>query len=310
MLTANSLQRMSFSERSTLIPSRVRREGGKVLEAYLQARDGTPFLLLSADHIPFVTKKSGPAFYAPRLTEAFLDTVIERAGGKRIDLPSAGSNPPKTADYRLGDLVLELKDLQCEGLEVRTRQVKIAQLFSSKLHPDRSTIIDPALLSSEELRTYRRIVGAPVQAAIRNARGQVKATITRVGEPGLAGGVILLNTGYGSMPHDLLSSLAQELVSESTTLQVAICISAWTVTNGFDTVVYFAFDPKEHCLPAIGGLRVAFDDCRDGLMTRWARTGFRLPGPVSDPLMPIVFEEAGSIYCFTPPTPPSSIPTP
>ena len=61
MIHANNLQRMSFSERSTLIPGRVRREGGKVLEAYLQARDGTPFLLLSPDHPPFVTKKTGPA---------------------------------------------------------------------------------------------------------------------------------------------------------------------------------------------------------------------------------------------------------
>lgn len=300
-------QRISFTERATLIEDRVRREGGPVLEAYLRAKAGEPFVLEELDEIAFVTKKSGPSIVAPRLTEAFVDRVVLAAGGERLDSGESGPNLPKTADYRIGGSILELKDLQTEGLEVRTRQERLARLFTSKLRPDRSVLIDPALLSVEETRAFVDIVGRPIRKRLTEAGQQVRATLNRLAEQRMRGGVILLNTGYGSVPPELLYSIASDYVARSATVSVVVCISAWTVTNGLDTVVNFAFSPVEGGQRDVVALRNAFWSEVDTLMTEWARGGFGAPEAAADPLRPIVFEQGDSVFAHLAPKPPSSV---
>jgi hypothetical protein len=300
-------ERIEFVERATLIEENVRREGGAVLEAYLKARAGEPFCIEELDDVAFAKKGSARPILAPRLTENFLDRVVLAAGGVRLDTDDSDANRPKTADYRVGDLILELKDLQSEGLDVRTRQEKLAELFEPKLRPDHSIVIDPSVLSESEKSTYVEIVGKPIKKRLQEAGRQVRATLERLRTTDLQGGVILLNTGYSSISSDVLFHIVTEYLAQSSTLSVAVCISAYTITNGFDSVFTFGFEPAGDAHRDIVRLRSAFWREADAMMTDWGRNGFLPPTNSADPLRPILFEYAGGIFTVPVPKPPNSV---
>ena len=69
------------------------------------------------------------------LSESDIDQVIENAGGARAH-PDADRRKQKSADYVLGNCIIELKALDDEGLAKPERQAKLANLFGS-LHPNR-----------------------------------------------------------------------------------------------------------------------------------------------------------------------------
>lgn len=100
-------ERMEFDDRATLIDSRVRAEGGAVFDAFLKAQAGEIFYIEELDEVAFSTKRSPGGITVPRLSESFVDGVVEMAGGCRLDIGRSGPNPPKTADYRIDDLILE-----------------------------------------------------------------------------------------------------------------------------------------------------------------------------------------------------------
>lgn len=300
-------ERIEFIERATLIEERVRSEGGPVLEAYVQARNGVPFWVEQLDEIPFSTKGNPIDICVPRLTEAFIDQVVVAAGGERIDIDEANPKRPKTADYRIGRLVLELKDLQAEGLEVESRQAKLAELFSSKLRPDRSVLVDVGMLDLAERRRYVEIVGAPVHKRLAEAGQQVRATLERSKDGRLHGGAILLNSGYGSLAPEVLAEVAANYAARSTTVTTVICISAWTLTNGFDTIANFDFQPRNGGTRPLVRFRKAFWAQIRDLMTTWARSSFDLNGPSSEPLRPTVFETQSGVFSHVPPKPPNSV---
>src|SRR6266513_2388676 len=67
-------------------------------------------------------------FPVPRITESFIDVVIESLGWKRyVDIrdPEAGE---LNADYVSRHAILELKIFEEEGLQKSERQTKIASL--------------------------------------------------------------------------------------------------------------------------------------------------------------------------------------
>ncbi len=300
-------ERIEFVDRAVLIEERVRAEGGVVLDAYLKAQAGETFYVEEVDEIAFSMKVSPQAITVPRLTESFMDRVVSAAGGRRLDIDDGGPNRPKTADYRVGDLVLELKDLQNEGLDVRTRQEKLAALFMSKCGQDGSSPVDPTILSADERRQYFDIVGTPVRKRLTEAGRQVRSTLERLAEPTLRGGAILLNTGYGTLSPDELADIALQYTSRSTTLSVVVCISTYTLTNGLDTVANFAFHPPSGGDRGVEALREAFWREINDAMGAWARGGFRAVTETAPPLRPIVFESAGGVFSVEAPKPQSSV---
>lgn len=299
---------MEFVDRSTLIEKRVRSEGGEVLDAYLKAQAGEVFYLEETDEIPFATKETPLSINAPRLTEAFMDAVVTSAGGERIDVDDGTPNPPKTADYHVGGIIFELKDLQTEGMEVTTRQEKVGKLFASKLRPDGTVVVDVASLSPEEYQMYLRIVGEPIRKRLAEAGRQVRPTLERIAGGTPRGGAILLNSGYGSISPAALLDLASEYVRRSSTIQVVICISAWTVTNGMDTVVKFAFNATDTADSTVETLKHAFWREINQLMDEWAKRGLAPAGASAPALRPIVFDHADGTFTVPSPKAPNSIP--
>ncbi len=273
----------------------------------MNAQDGEPFFGEELDEIPLTTKDSSTPIVPPRLSESFLDRVVSSAGGERLDSDDTSPNRLRTADYRLGDLVLELKDIQTESMDIKTKQEKVARLFSSKLRPDCSVIVDPKILSEEERRDYLNVIGRPIRKRLEDAGEQVRLTMDRFSTPTIKGGAILLNTGYGSVSHDLFCQIAEDYVSRSSTLSIVICISAWTVTNGFDTEIHFMFHPAECDNLKVGRLQSAFWKEINTMMAEWSQTGLEEPSFPAKPLRPIVFNVDDGVYTFPAPKVPSSV---
>src|SRR5690606_31384132 len=138
-------------------------------------------------------KGAAPLLRPSRISESFITRVVEDAGGRRV-VEDDSTQVTLNADYVLGDFVLELKDLQEDVLEKGRHQQKLAKLFAPYWQGWDAIELDPSILSKEDLRAYLDILGAPIQRHVRKASKQVKATRQLLGNSGLRGGLILLNT--------------------------------------------------------------------------------------------------------------------
>jgi hypothetical protein len=117
-LVKNHWELISFEDKSTLIEERVREAGGEVWQAYQYAENGKTVLRIFPDHFGAGNEAFSEHFkyFRPlRITESFIDRVIQEAGGRRFS--EINVNDMKNADYLIGDYIFELKTLQEERLQ-------------------------------------------------------------------------------------------------------------------------------------------------------------------------------------------------
>lgn len=120
------------------------------------------------------------AFRIRPLTESDLDKVIETAGGTRAH-PDADRRDAKSADYRLGNALIELKALDDEGLAKAERQSKLAMLFrqyNDEMPP--VVVLDRESLSEEGRRSYDRILEGLIKNAVGSARKQLNSHVLSI----------------------------------------------------------------------------------------------------------------------------------
>jgi hypothetical protein len=287
----------------------VKQQGGEYWETYQRAAAGETCLIESLDQLSPANKGEAIPPMAPKINEPFMDRVLIAAGGRRLTETDADPQKTRNADYFLDEYVFELKILKEEGLLKATRQEKLATLFSKEgLVANKTAVdMDPTELTHEAFRTYLDVVGGPIKTAVKSASGQIKKTAAHVGNPGLKGGIIFVNSGYGSLPPSLFEQSVERFVKkDSNHIDVVVCISAWFLTNGFDSSIHFKFYPEDSNSPTILRLRDAFWKCENEWMTDFARSGFHVTGDVQSPLQPISFEHAGISFYALPPVLPSS----
>jgi len=265
---------IKYEDRSTLIEARVRKEGGAVLKAFEEALQGRMFFKVFVDTFDSGSKDRQVMLPA-RITEKFIDEVILKAGGMRLD--TAGIAPGiRNADYLLGRYIFELKDLQEEAMTKGSHQEKLARLFRPYAR-EASIAIDPSILSKTDFLEYLNILGRPIQGHVRSAAGQIKETKKLLGRNDLLGGLLLLNTGFGSYPHDEFSTQVERYArKDSGEFSAVMSVSAWSQTNGFDTFAFYKISPEEPQEEEIAAFQKAFDDCYTAMMTRMVQG--TLPG--------------------------------
>lgn len=286
--------------RDTLIKERVQAKGGDVWTAYQQAEAGQLFWLERLEAPAMSTKEKPLHMAPPRLSEQFMDRVIGVAGGRRLAEGEAAGFKEKNADYFLDDMVLELKDLQEEGLQSSPiRQEKLARLFSKYPADGLVRQLDPFTLSQRDFERYLDIVGVPIQKRIQAASKQIKATTQRLAPQTFKGAVILMNTGYSTIPHDFLEYLAFRYSrKDSKSISEVVVISSWVLTNGFDWEIRFAFSPQESATASIQKLKQSFWKNIDDLMSKWGSGGFVAGENVQKAMAPVSFEKDEEVFTF------------
>lgn len=297
---------LEWQIRDQLIEGRVREAGGDIWDAYEMAEKRGRWYKIVPEHFMADTVARMP-LSPPRPDEAFVDRIITRAGGRRPTAEERAFDSEQNADYVLDDFILELKDLQEERLEKTECHEKIAELFWPYFEDAPVVPIDPRVLNQNDWNHYVDILGTPVRKRIAKAAQQIKATIERQRVIDWKGGVILMNTGFASLNHDLLEQVAADSARNHRAINLIICITAKAHTNGFDWVINWEFSPKEPHTEIANKLFDAYQFELSALMTSWGRNGFHTPENHQPLLEPISFEYGGKTFTWDPGSIPSTL---
>lgn len=191
-----------------LIESACEREGGEFWAAY-QAVVADMYSLTCFNY----AGSRRPAVI-PRFSEADFAAIIKELGGEKIKECCS-----QTPDFSLGSVVFELKDLQLDSLKNEDRQAHIAELFLQ--HPDRCIDLDPNTDYGELTKGYHQLIQSTIHNHLKKASSQIKS-YRKMAEVSSAG-MIFLNTGMFSLPHELFKSLlADLLVRRTKTIRFAL----------------------------------------------------------------------------------------
>lgn len=116
-----------------------------------------------------------------------------------------------------------------------------------------------------------------------------------LGHADLLGGLILLNTGFGTYPHNEFSAQVERYTRKDTReFSAVISISAWSQTNGFDTFSSYKISPEAPQEEEIIAFQKAFDDCYTTMMTQMIQ-GTRPDGSTDAPVCRSIAFTAGAI---------------
>lgn len=236
----------------------------------------------------------------PRPDESFVDDLIIRAGGRRLTNEERANDEEENADYILDDYVLEAKDIQEEPLSKQECHHKIAEIFWPYFEEAAVIPIDPEALSRADEIRYIEILARPIEKRIEKACRQVKATIARMSTVGWTGGLILLNSGYTSLPHDAFEHIAANAAAKSRYIGLVVCITTRAHTNGFDSYMNWEISPKKPRTNAMKRIFDAYGESVDRLMNDWARHGFLPSGKQQPFAKPVSFEYGGKLFVWDP----------
>lgn len=187
-----------------LIRSLCEDAGGDLWEAYITAeREGYSFI--SFPEASF----SNPYYYnIPRFKESDFEAIICQLGGSKI--PETATMTP---DFMLGEIVIELKDLQKESLYNEDRRSTIAKIFEAD--NGFSVNINFSVASDEVKTAYKRVIANSIKNAVGKASRQIKE-YRKINSVNM-GGVFLINTGYFSLEHNLFKAIVEEIIARDTT---------------------------------------------------------------------------------------------
>jgi hypothetical protein len=288
---------LEFQLIDRLLGERVREQGGEFLNFYEAAQRNGEAIQVFPEN--FGAGREGiPAIRPPRVTETFVDQVIADVGGQR--LPADERN--RIVDYRIGEWLFELKDLQEEGLLQPERQSKLAALFAPHVTEGSPFRIDPLILDDADRRRYFDILCGPIQTQVKSASKQLRSTKELLGEDGLRGGIIYLNTGHGSLPPEQFGPLVERYVRKDTSqIEAIFCASTWSVTNGFESLILFRAHPMGEAIPVVASIREAFAKRFEEAMTQLVQGTSPQAAAKASPLAPVTFKVNGLDFSWLPP---------
>lgn len=157
------------------------------------------------------------------------------------------------------------------------------------------------MLDEDEHRTYVDIISSPVQGQVKSASKQIRATKERLGG-NLRGGLIYLNTVYGSFPPDQFGSLVERYVRKDTSqIKAVLAITTWNVTNGFDSEVFYYMHPHDPEHEVVRRLQNAFGPLFIDAMTKLMQGSLDPETALADPLQPRAFVVDGLDFAWMPP---------
>ncbi len=283
---------ISEIHKSTLIEDQIKQAGGEVLDAYNLAKRGQVVLMVFTDN--WIGFKNSPPVLVPRITEKFMDGVIQEAGGNRLEYDLIEGNKARNADYILGDYIFELKILEEERLFKESTRDKVADFFyDSSLH---HIEISPKNLSQKELNYYLNLFRNPIQNAVKSASKQIKSTKDILKKDHLKGGLIFVNNGTTSITPEIFEeSIIRSITNDTSQIDLYISICNWLTTDGFNSHYLYAINPKTKN-ETQKLIAEAFDHKMSIFMNEWGRGGFSQDIEMLEPLKNISFKKYGVVF--------------
>lgn len=175
-----------------------------------------------------------------RLTENNFTEVIENAGGKRFSNDDSREEQ-LNADYMLENAIVELKLVEEEGLEKKTRQSKLSDLFINyKTSP--VIVLDPQILSEEDRKKYFNILEGPIKTHVKKASKQLKSTSIKAGNEKKKF-LLIVNNGYSALDAEEFKRVVNKCVRNDTNhIDYVISCGIYYYSDGFDSYVIAPFE--------------------------------------------------------------------
>jgi hypothetical protein len=290
---------LQWKLRDQLIEERIREAGGDVLEAYEFALKRGEWYRVDSEHFMADAMARNP-MSPPRPDESFLDDIVVQAGGRRLTIEERANDEEENADYILDEYVIEAKDIQEERLSKQECHHKIAEIFWPYFEEAAVIPIDPSILSENDWRRYVEILARPIEERIKKARSQVKTTIRRLASGRWKGGIILLNSGYCSLSHEVFEQIGANALCNSKYIDLLVCITTRAQTNGFDCYMNWEFSPKGHRSLTEEKIFKSYDFVLHRAMGSWVSSGLRRATPHQPLAEPVSFEYAGKTFAWDP----------
>ncbi len=170
-----------------------------------------------------------------KLTEDDFDDIILNAGGKRYtDDPKI---KVKNCDYILDDTVIELKIIEEEPIEKKSKQEKLAKLFS-QISDAKTIVLNP----TEDLEhEYYKILVSPIQSQLKKASKQLNYSAKEVNANTKI--AIIMNNGLTMTSHEEFKKLAIDRAKNDTSgIDILIVCGIYYFSDKFDMNVMTYFD--------------------------------------------------------------------
>jgi hypothetical protein len=257
-----------------------------VADLYMEAK--------SKDHafISFRDKSNAGlnGYHVPRFSEKDFENIIVQLGGEKIP-----ESTVKTPDFLLYDVALELKDLQTDSLFNKDRQNTIAEAFENQ--PGYTVNLDPTIDYGTPTDKYRRLITNTIKNHIKNASEQIKSYKEQ--REIASAGIIFLNTGMFSLPHDTFMAIVDDVINRETrTIEFGLVFSQVMQSNGWDLKAVFMPDFVGNVPEQIKVLRSKLGDLIDQKMTDMMLTNPAIL--TTNSMHPISFCKNNKIFYWNP----------
>lgn len=175
-----------------------------------------------------------------KIVEEDIDEIVEASGG--FSIPTRDKDEKKTADYILNESIIELKLIEEEGLNKKTRQNKLKDLFEQNQLDKPTVIIDKKLLNEEELVKFYRILEGPIKKRLQKSSKQLKNTVADL-YPGKLKISMIINVGYSSLDMEDFKKVAIKIAKNDTkNIDYLIIGGVYFYGDEFDFYSFFPFD--------------------------------------------------------------------
>lgn len=247
--------------------------------------DGCLIKINDIDRLP-----SFNGFRVPKFDEEYIQTIIERIGGKKIQ-----ESEVKTPDFDIDGTVIELKNIELESLLDGERRNAIDKIFCNS---DWSVInLDLELDLGEYTRRYKRLIENAIKYRVKDASKQIKARIktNKVDSAGM----ILLNTGMYSLPHCVAKNVINKiLLNDTKSVEFVYLISQVWQSNWADSYFVIQNEVLGKVNSTIVKLTEEFDKSLECAMTDMIRMEYH--GKTIDPVKPISYFLNDRLYFWSP----------
>lgn len=200
------------------------------------------------------------------LTERDFDEVVLNVGGRRYtDDPTIQES---NCDYILSDTVIELKIIEEEPIEKKTKQEKLAKLFRSDI---KTVILNPLDLDIYGKRKYYQELADPIRRRLKKASKQLKTSAAKINAQVKI--AIIMNNGLTMTDHDEFQRLAIERTRNATSgIDILIVCGMYYFSDKFDSYTFFKFEDiqiqGEERSELIQKLRVEWSNKAEQYMTK------------------------------------------
>jgi len=171
-----------------------------------------------------------------QLTETDFDEIVLSVGGRRYT--EDPNIQDLNCDYIFDDAVIELKIIEEEPIEKKTKQEKLANLFSSDT---KTVILNPLDLDHHGKRKYYQELATPIKGQLKKASKQLKLSADAVDAHVKI--AIIMNNGLTMTGHDEFRRLAIERTKNDTSgIDILIVCGMYYFSDKFDSYAFFEFN--------------------------------------------------------------------